>query len=208
MFDASLRRRFGGTLDRLALAIDRPWVTPNIVTAIGFSLGVVGAGAAWFHQWALALAAWLFSRLADGIDGPLARRRNQESRNRSSGTGGYLDIMADFASYGSFAVGVAHGYGGSLMPFLLVLLGYYLNGTAFLAFSSIGERSGIRIDDKRSLLFISGLAEGAETIAVHAIWCLLPGLAGPVAGIWAALVLVSATARTFQAYKILADQRE
>ena len=56
-----------------------------------------------------------------------------------------------------------------------MLLAYYVNGTAFLAFSSIAERTGHRIDDGRSLSFLGGIAEGAETILVHSLWLLVPG---------------------------------
>lgn len=44
---------------------------------------------------------------------------------------------------------VGIGADGSLLPFLAVLLAYYINGTAFLAFSSIAERTGRGLDDGR-----------------------------------------------------------
>ena len=75
-----------------------------------------------------------------------------------------MDITADFIVYGATIVGVAvgatSGHGAPWWPFLLVLLAYYVNGTAFLAFSSIAERTGRTIEDGRSLSFLGGLAEG------------------------------------------------
>lgn len=204
MFDSSIRHGMRGTLDRVSRSIDFVFVTPNRITALGLALGLGGSLAAWNHRWAIALLFWLLSRIADGVDGSLARLRAASSRSSPTLAGGYLDIMADFAVYGSFVVGVAHGAGGSLVPYLVVLLAYYLNGAAFLAFSSIGERSGIRLDDGRSLSFIAGLAEGAETIVVHSLWCLFPGAAGRVASVWAGVVLLSALSRSFHAYKLLA----
>lgn len=142
---------------------------------------------------------WLASRLADGLDGPLARRRGP----RDAGAGGFLDITCDFVVYGATVVGVALGAGGPLWPFLLVLLAYYVNGTAFLAFSSIAERADRRIDDGRSLSFLGGLAEGAETVAVHTLWLLLPLWAPRIALVWAALVAVSAAQRVVAGYRAL-----
>lgn len=94
------------------------------------------------------------------------------------------DAGADFAVYGATVVGVAIGAacgGAPWWPFLLVLLAYYVNGTAFLAFSSIAERADRRIDDGRSLSFLGGLAEATETIAVHALWLVLPFWAAEIA---------------------------
>jgi len=203
VFDSSIRRSIGGTLDRFSKIIDFPVVTPDRLTTLGFALGLAGSIATWNHQWTSALILWLVSRLADGLDGSLARRRVKSAGVPLSFAGGYLDVMADFTIYSLFVVGVSHGAGGSLAPFLWVLLAYYLNGTAFLAFSSIGERAGFRLVDGRSLSFIYGLAEGAETIAVHSLWCLFPGAAGRIAEFWAGVVLISATARIIQGYKIL-----
>jgi phosphatidylserine synthase len=203
MFDTSIRRVMQEPLDRMAGVLDVDFVTPNRITAFGFLVGMASAISAWKELWAPALLLWLISRLADGLDGSLARLRKKQDESGPSLAGGFLDIMADFAVYGSFVIAVGHGAGGSLAPFLWVLLGYYLNGTAFLAFSSIGERSNIRLDDGRSLSFIFGLTEGAETIAVHSIWCLFPGSAGRIAAIWAGLVLASAAGRTWHGFKLL-----
>jgi phosphatidylglycerophosphate synthase len=124
-------------------------------------------------------------------------------RPGDAGAGGFLDITCDFVVYGATVVGVGVGAGGELWPFLLVLLAYYVNGTAFLAFSSIAERAGRRLDDGRSLSFLGGLAEGAETIAVHTLWLLLPFWAEPIAVVWAAVVAISAAHRIVTGYRSL-----
>ena len=98
------------------------------------------------------------------------------------------------------AVGATSGHDAGWLPFLLVLLAYYVNGTALLAFSSIAERTGRRRDDGRSLSFLGGLAEGAETIAVHALWLVLPQHAATIAAVWAAVVAVSAGQRVVAGY--------
>ncbi|MGV8875572.1 MAG: CDP-alcohol phosphatidyltransferase family protein [Rhodococcus sp. (in: high G+C Gram-positive bacteria)] len=206
MIDAYLRRHLESPLDRCAAALDRPTITPDRITAAGLVLGLGSALAAGLQFWLLALALWIVSRVADGLDGPLARRRVRAG-GTSSGAGGFFDITADFVVYGTTVVGVAVGvsaeYDAPWWPFLLVLLAYYVNGTAFLAFSSIAEKTDRKIDDGRSLSFLGGLAEGAETIAVHSLWLLFPQFGWQIAVVWAAMVAVSSGQRIIAGYRAL-----
>jgi phosphatidylserine synthase len=206
VLDGAARRVLEPALGRLASGIDRPWVTPDRITAAGLLLGLGSAAAAALQEWATALVLWLLSRLADGLDGPLARRRARTGAG-DAGAGGFFDITADFAVYGAGVVGVAVGTAGAgsapWEPFLLVLLAYYVNGAAFLAFSSLAERSGRQLDDGRSLSFIGGLAEGTETVLVHALWLLLPEQAWRIAVVWAVVVFLSAAQRMWAGYRSL-----
>ena len=216
MFDTQLRRRLDRPLSAVAARLDVPLLTPDRLTMAGLLLGLGSAAAAAGQLWVLALLLWWLSRACDGLDGPLARRRTQHapdlgtapvSGREGSHAGGFLDITADFVVYGAtvtgVAVGVWHGSWQSWLPFLFVLLAYYVNGTAFLAFSSIAERTGRRIDDGRSLSFLGGLAEGGETIVVHSVWLLLPGSAATVAAVWAVVVALSPTQRIVTGYRAL-----
>ena len=207
MFDHRLREQLDAPLTAIAARLDRPWITPDRLTLAGLVVGLASAGLAASQLWGWALAAWWISRLLDGLDGPLARRRSVD--DAGSAAGGFLDITADFLVYGAAVVGVAVGTVGSAaavtdwLPFAAVLLAYYVNGTAFLAFSSIAERTGHRLDDGRSLSFLGGLAEGAETIVVHSLWLLLPAIAGPIAWVWAGVVGLSAGHRVVVGHRVL-----
>lgn len=208
MFDTRLRPLLAPALDRTAARLDVPWITPNRLTGLNLVLGLASAGLAAGQMWVPALAAWLLCRIADGLDGPLARRREQlDAARADAGQGGFWDISADFVVYGATVVGVAlgatAGFGAPWLPFLLVLFAYYINGSVFLAFSSIAEKSGRQIDDGRSLSFLGGLAEGAETVLVHSLWLLFPAAAWQIASVWAILVLVSATQRIVAGYRLL-----
>ena len=163
MMDARLRRRLEGPLDRAAHGIDVGWLSPDRLTAAGLLLGLSSAAAAAAAWWLPALALWLLSRACDGLDGPLARRRERAATARGETTspaGAYFDITADFVVY-----------------------------------ASIAERSGRQVDDARALRLRGGLAEGAETIAVHSLWLIWPGSSGAIAAVWAAVVGVSAAHR-------------
>lgn len=209
MLDGVVRARLDAPLDRVAAVLDRPGVSPDRLSLAGLVLGLGSAVLAALALWPWALAAWLLSRVLDGLDGPLARRRGGGSE-----AGGFLDICADFAVYGTGVLGVALGSTDALSgervapaewtAFLAVLVTYYLNGAALLAFSAAAERSGARLEDGRTFSFLGGLAEGTETIAVHAVWLLLPGSAWVVAWGWAAVVGVSAVQRVVLGRRLLA----
>lgn len=212
MLDRSLRAVLARPLEATAGALDRPWITPDRLTVLGLLLGVASAAAAALQLWGIALALWLISRVADGLDGTLARRRRRHALERGEQTepshaGGFLDITADFVVYGATVVGVAFGataqFDAPWWPFLVVLLVYYVNGTAFLAFSSIAERTGRTLDDGRSLSFLGRIAEGTETIVVHALWLILPFWAWQIALVWALFVAVSAVQRIIVGYRSL-----
>ncbi|MGV8912099.1 MAG: CDP-alcohol phosphatidyltransferase family protein [Rhodoglobus sp.] len=225
MLDAQLRRAVNKPLNVLASAIDVPWITPDRVTIVGLVVGLSSAALAAFQLWPLALVAWLLSRVLDGLDGTLARRRvaaaSDSKRSKAfavsaaapeaaaSEAGGFLDITADFVVYGATVLGVAIGataaFGAPWWPFLLVMFGYYVNGAAFLAFSSIAERTGRTIpdSDNRSLFFLGRIAEGGETVFVHALWLVLPFIAWQIALVWSVIVLVSAAQRMIVGYRLL-----
>lgn len=207
MLDRPLRAVLARPVHAMARALDRRWISPNGLTMTGLALGLAAAVAAGLQVWGAALALWLVSRVVDGLDGALARLRKAEGRAGESEAGGFLDITADFVAYGAtvvgVAVGAAAGFAAPWWPFLLVLFAYYINGTAFLAFSSIAERTGRTIDDGRSLSFLGRIAEGTETIVVHSLWFILPFWAAPIAVGWAALVAVSAVQRMVAGYRAL-----
>jgi len=204
VLDTRLRQALSPVLARAAAGLDRSWITPNRLTAAGLVLGLGSAVAAATGHWWWALVLWLTSRLADGLDGPLARRR---PGRHNPAVGGFVDISVDFVVYGATVVGVAFGatagWKAPWWPFLLVLFAYYVNGTVFLAFSSIAERSGRTIEDGRSLSFLPTLAEGAETIVVHSVWLVVPHWAAPIAAGWALIVAISALQRIVIGYRLL-----
>lgn len=219
MLDRVVRSRLDGPLDRAAAQLERTRVSPDALSLAGLVVALGSAVLAALALWPVALAAWLVSRVLDGLDGPLARRRGGGSGTEA---GGFLDITADFAAYGAGVVGVALGATGALeggtpetwqwTAFLAVLLAYYLNGAAFLAFSSAAERverrgGRARLEDGRTFSFIGGLAEGTETIVVHSLWLLLPGVAPVIAWVWAVVVGVSAVQRVVLGSRLLAAAR-
>lgn len=201
MLDRFARAALEPATSRMATGLARVGISADALTAAGFVLGLAAAVAAAGARWGAALALWLLSRVADGLDGPVARRRGG-----GSDRGGYLDIVADFSVYGAFVVGCAVGRPDARLALLVLLLTYYANGTAFLAFSAIVARrtEATGLEDERSLVFTRGLAEGTETIVVHGLLVAFPAAMAGIAWAFAAVVAVTVGQRVLMATRVLA----
>lgn len=177
MFDVRARRLVGPALDVGGRWLHDRGARAGHITAVGVVVGAGACVAAGLASWGLALALWLANRALDGLDGAVARREGGPSA-----WGGFVDIVADFAVYGGFVVGVAVALPEARLACVVLLATYYLNGATLLAFDAAAERRGVaHAADDRSLRFLGGLAEGTETIVVHSLFCLFPAAAGPIA---------------------------
>jgi len=201
MFDVRIRRAVAPVLDTVGRGLADRGVRPGVLTGVGWLLGVGACISAGFALWPLALGLWLSNRLFDGLDGPVARARG------ATDVGGFLDVVADFSIYAGFVVGVAVAVPQARVACLVLLFTYYVSGTALLARSSLLER---RHDlaarpDQRSLRFVGGLAEGAETIVVYVLFCLFPASAAGIAWVFAGIVAVTAAQRVVGGVHALRD---
>lgn len=192
MLDAALRRLIDPPLDRAGRWLAARGVAADALTVSGFAIGVAAAAAIAVGQPLVAFLLIGLNRLADGLDGAVARATAKTDR------GGYLDITLDFAFYAlvPLAFAVADPTRNAL-PAAALLAAFYVNGAAFLAFAVMAEKRGLttRAQGEKSLYYVAGLAEGAETIAVFALMCLWPTAFPLLAAVFAALTAASAAAR-------------
>lgn len=190
MLDSTIRSRIKHPLDKLGALLSARGVSPTAVTLLGLALGLVCCAAIATEHWTAALLLWLGNRAADGLDGPVARTGSHGPTD----FGGFVDILADFAVYGGVLVAVGYAIPDARLAALAVLCTYYLNGSAFLAWSSLAEKRE-RSSGERSLEFPAGLAEGTETIVAYVVLLLFPGQATPILWVWAAIVGVTVIQR-------------
>ncbi len=191
MIDAQLRRVVRPPLDAAGLRLARRGIRAGWLTAAGWLAGAGACVAAGLGVWSVALVLWLANRLLDGLDGPVARAAGP------TGSGGFLDLVADFTVYGGFVVGVAVAVPSARLACAALLLAYYASGTALLALSALVDRSSDAFVDERSVRFVGGLAEGTETIVVYVLFCVLPADATVTAWLFAAAVGVTALQRVW-----------
>lgn len=188
MLDAPIRQVLHQPLDTIASFFERRGISPNQLTAVGFIVGVGACVAVAADRWILGLIMWLLNRLIDGLDGSVARRVGPTK------LGGFLDIMADFAIYGGIVVAIGWAEPDARLAALVLFLAYYLNGSAFLAWSSLAQELEVE-GDGRSLHFPTGLAEGTETIVVMSVVLLARGYTEVLLWVWTGVVAISVLQR-------------
>ena len=166
--------------------------TANAVTVFGLALGLAAA-ALISVGWSGVIVALvlLASRLADGLDGAVARARGKTD------FGGYLDIVADFAFYGAIPLAFVLRDPANALAGAFLLFSFYVNAATFLGYAILAERRGLetRSRGEKSLYFTAGLMEGTETILCFLVLALWPGLFVPLAWVFGALCVLTAAAR-------------
>jgi phosphatidylglycerophosphate synthase len=192
MFDARLRPLIDPPLNAIGRSLARAGVTANALTFTGLALGLAGAGAIALDHLGLGLALILANRAADGLDGAVARAQGP------SDLGGYFDIVADFAFYVSIPLAFGLRAPADTLPALVLVASFVLTGVSFLAFAVIAAKRGASTEahGKKSFFYSTGLAEGAETIAVFIAMCLVPDWFGVIAYAYAGLCVLTVLQRT------------
>jgi len=202
MFDAKLRPLIDPPLNRAGRALARMGVSANMLTFTGLAIGLGGAVAIGFGELWLGLALILANRLLDGLDGAVART------NGPTDLGGYFDIVADFAFYVSIPLGFGVLSAENTLPALVLVASFVLTGVSFLAFAVVAAERGSASDahGKKSFFYSTGLAEGAETIAVFVAMCLMPAWFGVIAYAYAALCVLTVFQRSALAVAMFAQR--
>lgn len=170
MLDARIRRAIDPALDRAGAALARVGLGANAVTVGGFALGAGAWAALAVAAYPAALALILANRAADGLDGAIARRAGLTD------LGGYLDIVLDFIFYAGVPFFFAVGRPGDALPAAFLVFSFVGTGSSFLAFAAIAGKRGLSTEarGRKGIYYLGGLTEGAETIVVFVVICLLP----------------------------------
>lgn len=199
MLDGIMRKSIDPVLDRWGAALAGRGIGADQVTLVGLCLGLVSAVLIGNRLPMLALIPLLASRLADGLDGAVARA------TKRTDFGGYLDIVADFLFYGAIPFAfvvldpVHNGMAGAFL-----LLSFYVNGTSFLGYAILAEKRNLETSKRglKSLYFTTGLLEGTETIVFFVLLCLFPTAFPWMAWGFGVLCFVTAGSRILLAAKV------
>jgi phosphatidylglycerophosphate synthase len=200
VIDARIRRLIDPPLARAGQRLAAAGISADAVSIGGCLIGLAAALAASAGQFYLALALLIANRIADGLDGAIARATRHTDR------GAFLDIALDFLVYAAMPLGFAVWRPETnALPAAFLLASFVANGSGFLAFSILAEKRGMKTtrQGQKSIYYLAGIAEGFETIVFMAAFCLFPTHFPILALIFAALCWISAVCRLVLGWKLL-----
>ena len=175
-------------------------VPPLVVTGIALA-AALGAGlAAWSSAPALAVGLWLLSRLADGLDGAMARHQAS-----ASDRGGLVDIVADTIGYAVVPLGIAAGIDTrtAWVVVAVLLATFYVNAVSWTYLAALLEKRAAGRGAATSTIMPRGLVEGAETIVVFTLALAWPSAAPGVLAVMAVAVGMTVVERLWWSRAIL-----
>jgi phosphatidylglycerophosphate synthase len=171
MLDRAANAALMPLLQAGARTLVRAGVGADAVSVAGFIVGAAAAVAIALQAYALGLALLLASRLADGLDGPVARLTQPTDR------GAFLDITLDFLFYASIPLAFAFADpAANALPAAVLLAAFIGTGSSFLAFAVLAHKRGLASSEypNKGLYYLGGLTEATETLICFALMCVWP----------------------------------
>ncbi len=171
------------------------------VTLVGFGAGLLAVVALAFGGFSLALVLLGLNRLADGLDGAIAREMEATDR------GAFLDIALDFVFYALFPLGFALHHPDNALPAAILIAAFVGTGSSFLAFATIAAKRGETAQSypTKGIYYLGGLTEGFETIVFFAAICLWPAAFPALAYLFALACLITTLTRWHQGWVAFAE---
>ncbi len=199
MFDRALRPLVDPPLERLAAVAVSVGIGANAVTLAGFAVGMLALPALAAEAYGPALILIILNRIADGLDGAIARRVGP------SAAGGFLDIALDFIFYAAVPLGFALARPENAVAAAFLVFAFVGTGSSFLAYAAVmaGRAGRAAAAPGKAIAYLGGLTEGSETILCFALICLFPTAFVPLAYGFGALCCITTLFRLVAGWQSL-----
>lgn len=191
MLDRSIRKVIDPLLEIPASGLSALKISANSITVTGFILGMLACVAITWEHYTLGLVLILCNRVADGLDGSVARQRG------STDVGGFLDFSLDILFYGGVPFAFALAEPQRLLSASFLIYSFIGTTGSFLAYAVISAKRGVTSDreQKKSFYYSVGLMEGTETIIFFVLFCMLPNQFVPLAWTFGILCWITTAIR-------------
>jgi phosphatidylglycerophosphate synthase len=197
VFDAQIRPLMDRLLNPVGRSLAARGVTANHVTIIGLLFGLVAAVCVVFQLFDIAFWLILLNRVADGLDGAVARA------SVANDFGGYLDIVCDFVFYSAIPFAFAAARPENALASAFLIFSFVGTASSFLAFAILAEKHNIstEIRGKKAFYYVGGLTEGGETILLFLAMVIWPSYFIFMAFGFGFLCWVTTITRIYAAYR-------
>ena len=197
MFDAQIRPLMDRLLNPVGRSLAARGVMANHVTIIGGLFGLAATVSVAFQLFDIAFWLILLNRVADGLDGAVARA------SMTTDFGGYLDIVCDFVFYSSIPFAFAVALPENSLASAFLIFSFIGTASSFLAFAILAEKHNIstEIRGKKAFYYLGGLTEGSETILLLLAMVIWPSYFIFMAFGFGLLCWVTTITRIYAAYR-------
>ncbi|MDH5452342.1 MAG: CDP-alcohol phosphatidyltransferase family protein [Paracoccaceae bacterium] len=188
-----------------AQALVSAGISADIVTLVGFILGLLAIPCLAAGAYLPALALIVLNRIADGLDGAVARLSSPSDR------GAFLDIALDFFFYATIPLGFAFADPeNNALAAAILITTFVGTGSSFLAFATVAAKRGKTTESytAKGIYYLGGLTEGAETIIVFTLMCLFPAAFPVLATVFAVACMLTTLTRWYQGWISFGETKE
>ena len=203
MLDRFLNTALQRPLKRIAASLVALGLRADQMTWAGSVIGLTAIPLIALGQSEWALLSIALNRLADGLDGAMARL------TRPTDLGAFLDISLDFLFYASIPLAfVLADPAGNGLAGAVLIYSFIGTGCTFLAFAVLAAKRGTTSTayPGKGFYYLGGLTESTETIAVFVLMCLLPQWFGLLAYGFAGLCALTTVTRIAAGMAVFKDE--
>ena len=183
-------------MDILASKLAKLGVPANVVSILGFFIGLLAINFISMQVYVWGLVLILVNRLFDGLDGAIARK------TKITDYGVFLDAVLDYVFYAGviFAFALANPTQNAVAAAFL-LFAFMSSACALLAYGVVAHKSNQSYELlNNSPFYLGGFAQGFETLLALVLMCILPGWFLQIAIIFGVLGFVKALSIVIAAY--------
>ena len=200
MFDAELRPLIDRGLDPIGRWLSNFGVTANHVTFAGAGFGLLAFTLIAVDLTFVGLCMIILNRLADGLDGAVARASGQTD------FGGYLDMVVDFIFYSAIPLAFAIANPDHAIAACFLCVSFMGTASSFLGVAIFAAKHNIHSDarGKKAFYYLGGLTEGLETTLLLCAMALWPNYFAYLAWGFGLLCWVTTGTRIFMAHSMFA----
>lgn len=195
MLDTLVKEKVNPILDIIAQKLDALGIGPNQITIYGFIVGFVGCIAVGVQSYNFALFLIILNRLADGLDGAVARYNDEKPEGKTLVQklyGQYLDVTLDKIFFAAFVCFYLmgqphHGIAAATVLFAYVALFSTSMGTYILGTEETSK--------KKPFYHPTRLIEETEITIFMVLVCLYPIAFSAIAALFSILCLATTFSR-------------
>ena len=198
MFDAKFRPLIDRVLDPVGRWLARYGITANYITCAGACFGLLAFILIAIDQAFIGLWMIILNRLADGLDGAVARASGPTD------FGGYLDLVVDFIFYSAIPLAFAIANPDHAIAACFLCVSFMGTASSFLGVAILAAKYNIRTEvrGKKSFFHLGGLTEGFETILFLCAMAMWPNYFAHLAWGFGMLCWVTTGMRIYMAHSM------